>query len=190
AEKGGISISGGETAQLRDMIDGFDLAGTAIGHVPLDRILIGQNIQAGDVVIGVASNGIHSNGMSLARRAFFDSGKYDLSHRFADLDRTLGEELLRPTPIYVKGALALLQQVKAAKGFAHITSDGLLNLLRVEAKAEYVVDHLPPLPPIFSLIRQLENLDSARMFEVFNMGIGFCAVVGKADSDHALSILG
>jgi phosphoribosylformylglycinamidine cyclo-ligase len=190
AEQAGISISGGETAQLRDMIDGFDLAGTAIGHVPLDKILIGQNIQAGDVVIGVASNGIHSNGMSLARRAFLDNGKYHLSHRFADLDRTLGEELLRPTHIYVKEALALLQRINSVKAFAHITSDGLLNLLRVEAKAEYVIDHLPPVPPIFSLIQQLESLDAARMFEVFNMGIGFCAVVDKADGDLALAILG
>jgi phosphoribosylformylglycinamidine cyclo-ligase len=190
AEAAGISISGGETAQLRDMIDGFDLAGTAIGHVALDKILIGHNIQAGDVVIGVASNGIHSNGMSLARRAFFDNKKYDLSHRFPALDRTLGEELLRPTHIYVKEALALLNRVKSVKAFAHITSDGLLNLLRVESKCEYVIDCLPPIPPIFALIRQLENLDFARMFEVFNIGIGFCAVVGKADADLAVSILG
>jgi phosphoribosylformylglycinamidine cyclo-ligase len=90
----------------------------------------------------------------------------------------------------VKEALALLQQVKSVKAFAHITSDGLLNLLRVEAKAEYVIDHLPPVPPVFALIQQLENLDSARMFEVFNMGIGFCAVVDKADADHAVAILG
>jgi phosphoribosylformylglycinamidine cyclo-ligase len=185
----GISISGGETAQLRDMIDGFDLAGTAIGHVLLDRILVGQNIRRGDVIIGVASNGIHSNGMSLARSAFFEGNKYDLSHRFPEFDRSLGEELLRPTHIYVKEALALLQQVKSVRAFIHITSDGLLNLLRVQAKAEYVIDDLPPRPPIFSLIQRLKQIGDEQMFEVFNMGIGFCAVIAKEDADLAVSIL-
>jgi phosphoribosylformylglycinamidine cyclo-ligase len=190
AQGAGISISGGETAQLRDMLDGFDLAGTAIGHVALDKILIGRHIEAGDVVIGIASNGIHSNGMSLARRAFLDHNKYELSHKFAELDGTLGDELLRPTHIYVKEALALLERIKSTKAFAHITSDGLLNLLRVDADAEYVIDHVPPIPPVFSLIQQLEKLDLGQMFEVFNMGTGFCAVVGKADADIALAILG
>jgi phosphoribosylformylglycinamidine cyclo-ligase len=189
ARLAGISICGGETAQLRDMIDGFDLAGTAIGRVPLDKILIGQNIERGDVLIGVASNGIHSNGLSLARQAFFDNNKYDLSHRFPELDRSLGDELLRPTHIYVKEALELLQQVKSVKALIHITSDGLLNLLRVKTKAEYVIDCLPHTPAIFSLIQRLENVEDARMFEVFNMGIGLCAIVGSADADPAISIL-
>ena len=96
AKEAGISISGGETAQLEDMIDGFDLAGTAIGHVALDKIIVGQDIKEGDVVIGVESNGIHSNGLSLARRAFFQTRNYELSYRFAELDRDLGSELLAP----------------------------------------------------------------------------------------------
>jgi phosphoribosylformylglycinamidine cyclo-ligase len=184
-----ISICGGETAQLRDMIDGFDLAGTAIGRVPLDKIVIGQNIERGDVVIGIVSNGIHSNGLSLARQAFLDKNKFELSHQFPELDRSLGDELLRPTHIYVKECLELLNQISSVKALIHITSDGFLNLLRVQAKAEYVIDYLPPIPPIFSLIQKLEKLDDARMFEVFNMGIGFCVVVGKTDADLALSIL-
>jgi len=189
AKLAGISICGGETAQLRDMIEGFDLAGTAIGRVPLDKILIGQNIERGDVVIGVASNGIHSNGLSLARQAFLDDNKYSLSHQFPELERNLGDELLRPTYIYVKEALELLKQVKSVKALIHITSDGLLNLLRVQARAEYVIERLPPTPAIFSLIQKLEKVDDARMFEVFNMGIGFCAIVGNTDSDLGISIL-
>jgi phosphoribosylformylglycinamidine cyclo-ligase len=189
ARLAGISICGGETAQLRDMIEGFDLAGTAIGHVSLDKILVGQNIELGDVVLGVASNGIHSNGLSLARQAFLENGRYDLSHKFPELDGSLGDELLRPTHIYVKEALELLSRVKSVKALIHITSDGLLNLLRVKTKAEYVIDNLPPTPPVFSLIQKLENVSDARMFEVFNMGIGLCAVIGKADAELGLSVL-
>ena len=190
AQQAGISISGGETAQLKDMIIGFDLAGTAIGHVALDKILVGQDVKDGDVVIGVESNGIHSNGFSLARRAFFATNNYPLSHRFAEIDRDLGSELLRPTHIYVKEALELLGRVSSVKAFIHITGDGFLNILRVEAAASFVIDALPPVPPIFSLIQKLEGVDATQMFFVFNMGIGFCAIVGEKDADTAISILG
>jgi phosphoribosylformylglycinamidine cyclo-ligase len=190
AKMAGISISGGETAQLKDMIRGFDLAGTAIGHVALDRILVGENVRAGDVVIGVESNGIHSNGLSLARRAFFETNTYKVSHRFSELGCDLGTELLRPTHIYVGEALELLDRVPSLKAFAHITSDGLLNLTRVKADVGYVIDALPPIPPIFSIIQRLERVDITEMFSVFNMGIGFCAVVAEADADLAISSIG
>jgi phosphoribosylformylglycinamidine cyclo-ligase len=190
AHMAGISISGGETAQLKDMIRGFDLAGTAIGHVALDKIVVGENVREGDVVIGVESNGIHSNGLSLARRAFFETNAYAPSHRFPELSTDLGSELLRPTHIYVKEALELLDRVASVKALAHITSDGLLNLTRVKADVGYVIDALPPIPPIFSIIQRLEQVDITEMFSVFNMGIGFCAVVAEADADLAISILG
>jgi phosphoribosylformylglycinamidine cyclo-ligase len=190
AKIAGISISGGETAQLKDMINGFDLAGTAIGHVPLDKILVGQNIEQGDVIIGVESNGVHSNGLSLARQAFFEKNHYRLSHRFDELDGDLGTELLRPTHIYVQEAMELLRQISTVKAFAHITSDGLLNLTRVKADVSYVIDALPPVPPIFSIIQRLGEVDEAEMFFVYNMGVGFCAVVSPADADRALAIMG
>jgi phosphoribosylformylglycinamidine cyclo-ligase len=190
AKMAGISISGGETAQLKDMIHGFDLAGTAIGHVPLDRIVVGENVREGDAVIGIESNGIHSNGLSLARRAFFETNSYKISHRFPDLAGDLGSELLRPTHIYVAEALELLARVPSVKALAHITSDGLLNLTRVKADVGYVIDGLPPIPPIFSLIQRLEHVDIAEMHSVFNMGIGFCAVVAETDAELAISILG
>jgi len=189
AQEAGVSISGGETAQLKDMITGFDLAGTAVGHVALDKILVGQGVKDGDVVIGVESNGIHSNGLSLARRTFFQSHNYPLSHRFTELDQDLGAELLRPTHIYVKEALELLARVKSVKAFIHITGEGFLNLLRVEAETSFVIDALPAIPPIFSLIQKLEGIDETQMFFVFNMGVGFCAVVGEKDADGAISIL-
>jgi len=190
AKMAGISISGGETAQLKDMVEGFDLAGTAIGQVALDRILIGQDVRAGDVVIGVESNGVHSNGMTLARHAFFEKGGCRLSHRFDELGDDLGTELMRPTHIYVQEAMELLSQVQGVKAFAHITSDGLLNLTRVKADVSYVIDALPTVPPIFSLIQRLGEVDEAEMYAVYNMGIGFCAVVAPADADKAVAILG
>ncbi len=191
AKIAGISISGGETAQLAGMVHGFDLAGTAIGYVALDRILVGQAVADGDVVLAVESNGIHSNGFSLARRAFFELNRYDLSHRFEELSTDLGTELLRPTSIYVQEALELIERVKSLKALVHITSDGLLNLTRVKAAdIGYVIDALPPIPRIFSIVQRLGGIEITEMFSVFNMGIGFCAVVGPADAEVAISILG
>jgi phosphoribosylformylglycinamidine cyclo-ligase len=188
AHAAGISISGGETAQLRDMIRGFDLAGTAIGHVPLDRIIVGEGIEDGDVVLGIESNGIHSNGLTLARRALFERHSCKLSHRFEELPWDLGTELLRPTHIYVAEAMGLIDRVRV-KAFAHITSDGFLNLTRVKSDVGYVIDALPPPPPIFPIIARLGEVDETEMYSVFNMGIGFCAVVAPDDAELAASIL-
>ena len=189
ARRAGISISGGETAQLNGMIRGFDLAGAAIGVVPLDKILIGQNIKDGDILIGVESNGIHCNGLSLARHVFFELNQIKMSYKFSELEYDLGTELLRPTHIYVKEALELLDRVATVKGLMHITSDGFLNLNRVKADVGYVIDTLPPIPPIFSIIQRLGDVDDAEMFAVYNMGVGFCVVVDAADVDNAISIL-
>src|SRR5215471_11400355 len=157
ARSANISISGGEIAQLRDVVKGyregygFDLAGTAIGTVPLDKIIVGQTLQAGDVVIGVESNGIHSNGLTLARHVFFERHHYPIDASFPTLEHALGAELLRPTHIYVREVVEMLQQELPIKALIHITSDGLLNLTRVAADVGYVIEELPPIPPIFGL---------------------------------------
>ena len=190
ARTAGISISGGETAQLKGMVHGFDLAGTAIGHVALDRILIGEHVREGDVVVGAFSNGIHSNGMTLARRALFERGGLTLGARVDELGCDLGSELLKPTHIYVREAMALIERVSSLKALIHITSDGFLNLTRVKADVGYVLDTLPEPPAIFKLIQRLGGIDDAEMFSVFNMGIGFCAIVSSNDADTAVSILG
>jgi phosphoribosylformylglycinamidine cyclo-ligase len=190
AKAAGISISGGETAQLKGMVNGFDLAGTAIGHVALDKIIVGEQIREGDILIGVASSGVHSNGLSLARLAFFEKNKYPLSHRFDELGVDLGTELLRPTHIYVQEAMELLRRVPSVKAFMHITGDGFLNLTRVKAPVSFVIEALPPPPPIFTIIQRVGDIDAAEMFFVYNMGIGFCAVVSPADADRAIAILG
>jgi phosphoribosylformylglycinamidine cyclo-ligase len=189
ARMAGISISGGETAQLKDIVTGFDLVGMAVGRVALDKVICGKDVREGDVVIGVRSNGIHSNGLSLARRALFDTAKFAVDHRFDDLDATLGEELLRPTSIYVPEAMEILERVAGVKALINITSDGLLNLTRVHAEVGYVIDDLMTPQPLFSLIQHYGNVPDGQMYEVFNMGIGFCYVVDPAAAEPTLSIL-
>jgi phosphoribosylformylglycinamidine cyclo-ligase len=189
AAQAGISISGGEISQLPDMVRGFDLVGTAIGTVALDRIIVGRDLQPGDRVVGIASNGIHSNGFTLARRAFFEQGQVSVHHVFAELGHELGEELLRPTHIYVPEILEVIERIASVKALIHITGDGLLNLPRVDAEIGFVLDDLPPPPPIFGLIEAHSGVALAEMFEVYNMGVGFCVVVAEADVAATLAIL-
>jgi phosphoribosylformylglycinamidine cyclo-ligase len=179
-----ISISGGETAQLKDVIIGFDLVGMAVGRVDLDKVIDGRQVKEGDIVIGVRSNGVHSNGLSLARKAFFAENSHSIDYKFDELD-----ELLRPTHIYVPEAMEILEQVRGVKALVNITSDGLLNLARVAADVGYVIDNLIEPHPIFALIERYAEIENSEMFEIFNMGIGFCYVVEPADVDLTISIL-
>ena len=189
ARQAGVSISGGEIAQLGDIVRGFDLVGTAVGTVALDRIIVGRDLRPGDVVIGIPSNGIHSNGFTLARKALFQMGGLAPAQVIPELGHSLGEELLRPTFIYVPEVLEIIERIPSVRALIHITGDGFLNLPRVEAEIGFVLDKLPPAPPIFGLIQEYGTVGRAEMFEVFNMGIGFCAVTAEADADAALAIL-
>jgi phosphoribosylformylglycinamidine cyclo-ligase len=185
----GISISGGETAQLKDIVDGFDLVGMAVGRVDLDKVICGAAVGEGDVVIGVRSSGVHSNGLSLAREAFFGKNRFPIDHRFPELEGTIGEELLRPTDIYVREAMEILERVRGVKALINITGDGLLNLARVSAPVSFEIDRLIEPQPIFELIQRHAGVDDEEMFEVFNMGTGFCYVVAPEDAALTLKIL-
>jgi phosphoribosylformylglycinamidine cyclo-ligase len=195
ARQANISIPGGEIAQVRELIQGirqgrgFDLAGACVGLVPMDRIIIGQDIRAGDVVIGLRSSGIHSNGLTLARDVFFNRAKLRADQLVPEFGRTVGEELLEPTRIYVREVLDLLRAGIAVKAMAHITSDGLLNLLRVQSPVSYVLDALPAPQPVFTLLQRLGGVADEEMFQVYNMGVGFCLVVAATDTDRALDAL-
>jgi phosphoribosylformylglycinamidine cyclo-ligase len=189
AKQAGISISGGEISQLKDVIRGFDLIGMAVGIVPLDRIITGRDLTPGDIIIGLESNGIHSNGLTLARQAFFERAKLPIDHVFPELGISLGEELLRPTLIYVPEILDIIEQVQSVKALINITGDGLLNLPRVAATVGFEIDNLPEPPPIFRLIQRCGAVGDAEMFEVYNMGIGFCVLVAERDRDQTLAIL-
>ena len=192
AKQSKISISGGEIAQLKDIIKGnlkgigFDLAGTAIGNVPLNKINIGKSVEPGDLIIGIASNGIHSNGLTLARHALFDLAEYDATSEIEELGGSVGRELLKPTYIYVNEALEILKRVDGVSALTHITGDGFLNLTRIQAKVGFVIDNLPKLPSIFSLIKNITRSDNMEMFSVFNMGIGFCIIIRP---EHEVTVL-
>ncbi len=189
ARQAGISISGGEISQLPDIVRGFDLVGTAVGLVALDRILTGEALVPGDIIIGVESNGIHANGLTLARRVLFDRAKLPIDHVFPELRMPLGDELLRPTLIYVPEALDIIAEVPSVKALINITGDGLLNLPRVAATVGFEIDALPATPPIFELIQRLGGIDEGEMHEVYNMGVGFCVLAAPGDAEAVLNIL-
>jgi phosphoribosylformylglycinamidine cyclo-ligase len=155
----------------------------------LDDIIIGQDIQSGDAVIGIESSGIHSNGLSLARHVFFEKRAFSIEHIFPGLSHSLGKELLKPTYIYVKEILDILKQNISVKALIHITSDGFLNLTRVKSKASYVIEQLPPRLAIFSLIQELGQIEPEEMFSVYNMWIGFCIVVPEREIERVISII-
>jgi phosphoribosylformylglycinamidine cyclo-ligase len=195
ARRANISIPGGEIAQVRELITGsregrgFDLAGACVGLVPIDRILVGQAIEPGDVVIGLRSSGVHSNGLTLAREVFFKTAKYQPDTYVGDFGRTVGEELLEPTRIYVREVLDLLRAGLDIRALVHITSDGFLNLARVQAKVGYRLEWLPEPQPIFRLLQEIGKVSDEEMFCVYNMGTGFCLVVAPPHAGRALEAL-
>jgi phosphoribosylformylglycinamidine cyclo-ligase len=184
AELAGIEIPGGEIAQVGDIVSSHELGGTCVGLVGLDRLVTGASVEPGDPVIGLPSSGLHSNGYTLARRAL-DGVPLDDPR----LGRPLGEALLEPTEIYVRPVLELLGSPVDVRGLAHITGDGLSNLLRLNAEVGYEIDDPLPAPAIFGLVQELGDVSDAEMHAVFNMGCGFCCVVAAADEDAALELL-
>ena len=196
ARRSDISISGGEIAEMRDVIKGspsgvgFDLAATAVGRVELDAINTGTEVSPGDSIIGIASSGIHSNGLSLARQVFFETVGLSVADRVDNLGETVGEALLRPTDIYVREGLDLLASDVPVRALVHITSDGFLNLTRIDAQVGMRIDALPTPPAIFTVLQQLGGIEDAEMYRVFNMGIGFCVIVPAQHEARALAILG
>jgi phosphoribosylformylglycinamidine cyclo-ligase len=191
AEQAGVEIPGGELAQLPELIrghpspNGFDLCASCVGLVALDRIVTGAMIEAGDAIIGLPSSGLHSNGFTLARRALTD-----LDEAPPELGgRSVADELLEPTVIYVRAILELLESEADVRGLAHITGDGFLNLTRLDAPVGYRVDAPLPVPPVFRLIADRADVPETELWEVFNMGCGFCVVVPQADADVATQLL-
>jgi phosphoribosylformylglycinamidine cyclo-ligase len=185
-----ISIIGGETASLPDLIDGFDLAGTCLGYAKKDKIILGESIQPSDVMIGLKSTGIHSNGFSLIRKVI-DQSSYTYHDTFPGKEyphKSIGEVLLTPTQIYVKEIVALLQEV-SVHGLAHITGSGLRNLPRLKPTVKFVVTDPIDTQPIFTFIQTEGNIETYEMYKTFNMGMGFCVIVDKNDVDDTLNIL-
>jgi phosphoribosylformylglycinamidine cyclo-ligase len=196
AELAGIAIPGGEIAQLPDVIgsDGrapgderaFDLVGTAVGTLHPGRVITGSSIAPGDALIGLASSGLHSNGYTLARRVLLGGAGMRLDDHVAELGRTLGEELLEPTRIYVRAARSLWNVGIDTKGIVHITGDGFANLCRLDAACGYRLDNLPEPQAIFRLIQERGDIPETEMYRVFNMGTGLVVVVAQDEASKAL----
>jgi phosphoribosylformylglycinamidine cyclo-ligase len=171
ARQANINVVGGETATLKGLIKGLDLAGTCLGIQQKNRVITGEKIRPGDLVVGVPSSGIHSNGLTLARKIVEDTGGYDmpLSGKV-----TLGKELLRPTRIYHESLKVC--DACTVHGMAHITGGGLLNFLRLTSYGFDFTDPLP-IPAIFHYLQEKGNVPRKEMYRTFNMGMGYAFIV-------------
>ncbi|MDI6731499.1 MAG: phosphoribosylformylglycinamidine cyclo-ligase [Candidatus Margulisbacteria bacterium] len=186
-------LLGGETAELSDMYkpDEYDLAGFVCGVIDKRKVINGSKVRVGDKIIGIASSGLHSNGYTLARKVLIDHAKLELKAYNEDLGKSLGEELLTPTKIYVRLMLDLIKRYEI-KGMAHITGGGLLeNVARVlPPKTQAVIDFGSwPVYQIFKMIQRLGKVDQNEMYQTFNMGIGMVLVVAEKNVDKVLKYL-
>ena len=192
-EIAGCSLIGGETAEMPDFYpEGeYDLAGFVVGIVDRKKYITGEEIKPGDVVLGLASSGIHSNGYSLVRKLFFEILGMKVDDYVEELRGKVYEVLLTPTRIYVKSILKLLDQVNV-KGMAHITGGGIPgNLVRVLPKSVNAVVKKGSwkVPEIFRFIEEKGNVPEEEMFKTFNMGIGYTVVVAPEDVERAVEVL-
>ncbi|MDX9745596.1 MAG: phosphoribosylformylglycinamidine cyclo-ligase [Syntrophales bacterium] len=189
----GCALLGGETAEMPGFYkdDEYDLAGFCVGVAEADRLIDGSEIRVGDQIIGIASSGLHSNGYSLVRKVIFEKAKLTVDSVVDELRGPIGEELLKPTSIYVKSILNLLKSF-AIGGIVHITGGGFLdNIPRVIPKpCMAIIDRGSwEIPPIFSVLQRLGNIDETEMFQVFNMGIGMVLVVPEKETEEILEHL-
>ncbi len=190
AELSNISIISGETASLPEIINGFDLAGTCLAYVKKNRIVLGEKIVPGDIIIGLSSSGIHSNGYSLVRKVI-KNANFSYNDRFTDglyPGKTIGEILLTPTRIYVKEIVNLLKKVNV-HGVAHITGSGLRKLIRLNKNVKFVIDDPFEPQPIFKFLQKYGNIEDKEMYHTFNMGMGLAVIVSKDDVDETINIL-
>lgn len=188
ARESNVTLVGGETAIVPELLKEFDLSGTCVGVAPLSRILDGRKAKPGDVLIGLASSGCHSNGYTLIRRIVEREGVSYHARVPGLAARTLGLELLTPTRLYVRPVLKLLRAVPVT-GLANITGGGLRNLLRIRKGLGFEVDDPIPPPPIFERLQAWGAVSDREMYQTFNMGLGFVALVHKDDEAEALRVL-
>ena len=192
-KQAGAALIGGETAEHPGLMpeDEYDLAGFAVGVVDKKNLITGENIQAGDILIGIASSGVHSNGFSLIRKVFEMTGE-SLGTYYDELGATLGETLLTPTRIYVKAMKFVRDAGVTVKGCSHITGGGFYeNIPRMLPEGVTAVVHKEsyPVPPIFKLLQRKGNLEEKMMYNTYNMGLGMVLAVDKADADKTVKAI-
>ena len=188
------ALIGGETAEMPDMYDinHYDIAGFCVGAVDKCNLLNGQKIESGNVLIGLPSSGCHSNGYSLVRKVLLKDAKLDLKQYYEEFGKTLGEELLTPTKIYVKTIKHLLTNNVDIKGMCHITGGGFFeNVPRMLKEGQGVEIDIKsfPRPKIFDFIMKTGNINEKEMYNVFNMGVGFMLAVDEKDVEDVMNKL-
>lgn len=192
ARQSQMAIVGGETAILPDVITGegenaFDLAGMVMGVVVKGKPILGSAIKPGDVILGVESSGLHSNGYTLARKVLLS--KYSVDDNAEHLVQTVGEELLIPTKIYVRPVTEIIKKKKIkVHGLANITGGSFTKLSRLNVRVRYDLDDLPAPTGIFRQIQVDGEIESREMYRTFNMGVGFCVIAPKASTDDIISV--
>jgi phosphoribosylformylglycinamidine cyclo-ligase len=184
AEMSNMTIVGGEIAVLPEVVNGLDLAGTCLGMVDKKRIISGASIRPGDALIGLPSSGVHSNGLTLARKVFEKHG-LGFEDRVSGLKRTVGLELLEPTTIYVRQVLKLMRKFEV-HGMANITGGGLRNLIRLKKGIGFEIDDPMRPQPIFGVMQRLGGISDQEMYQIFNMGMGFSLVVKDDDARNVV----
>lgn len=192
-KKAGCALIGGETAEMPGFYEEneYDLAGFAVGVVEKDKVIDGSEIKQGDLIVGVSSSGLHSNGFSLVRKVLFDIGKFKLDQFIPDIGCTLAEELLKPTVIYVDAYFILNGKLKI-KGMAHITGGGIPgNLPRILPRglSARIKKDSWNVPNIFKFIQEIGKIKESEMYKVFNMGIGYVFIVDKDQANKAIELL-
>jgi phosphoribosylformylglycinamidine cyclo-ligase len=183
ARQANLNLVGGETAQLPGLVNGLDLAGTCLGVQEKGKVVNGEKIRPGDCIVGVPSSGIHSNGLSLARRVVEKSGGYE--ERLPG-GTTLGQALLTPTRIY-RESLEACRRTEV-HGMCHVTGSGLLNFTRLTGYGFEFTDPLP-VPPVFTYIQENGEIDMVEMYRTFNMGMGFAYVLPEAGAEEVRRLI-
>jgi len=206
-----VTLAGGETASLPGIVTELDLSGTALGWLPKGQAITGEHLQAGDVLIGLPSSGIHSNGYSLVRKivehvgaSYTDEAPFEAEHPYRTLTRwtsgapTLGEVMLNPTRIYCDPVVDLLNEgrkgasfpIQAVKGICHITGGGLSNLLRLHPSLGWDIHTPLPVLPEFEWLQEAGGVDTREMYRTFNMGMGMVLAVSEHHAEAVLNWLG
>lgn len=192
-KQAGAALIGGETAEHPGLMpeEEYDLAGFVVGVIDEKDLITGENIKPGDVLVGIASSGVHSNGFSLIRKVF-DMTKESLDTYYDELGKTLGEALIEPTKIYVKALKSIKEAGITIKGCSHITGGGFYeNIPRMlpEGVSAMVKKDSYPVPPIFRLIQEKGNIEEQMMYNTYNMGLGMVLAFDPADADQAIAAI-
>jgi phosphoribosylformylglycinamidine cyclo-ligase len=188
AKMSNCEIVGGEIAVLPEMVKGVDLSGSCLGFVEKDRIVTGAEIEVGDAIIGLPSSGVHSNGMTLARKVL-EWNDIPLDQKLLGLSASVGEELLTPTLIYVRQVLKLLEGTKVT-GMVDVTGGGLRNFVRLKKGVRFDISKPLKPQPIFKALKELGGIEDREMYQTFNMGMGFAIILREDGAKDAVKVLG